>query len=62
MNALGPSPHCSYCKSMGTFGCHGTTVLIQSAPKPNEAFPPTPVELHIKFDQAWPTCLRDIQV
>ena len=23
---------------------------------------PTPVMLHIKFDQDWPTCLRDIQI
>ena len=28
-------------------------VLIQSAPKPNAAFPPTLLMLHIKFDQDW---------
>ena len=39
-----------------------TGVLIQSAPKPYAVFPPTPVMLHIKFDQDWPTGLRDIHV
>ena len=39
-----------------------TRVLIQSAPKPYAAFPPTSMMLHIKFDQDWPTGFRDIQV
>ena len=39
-----------------------TTVVIQSTPKPYAAFLPTPVMLHIKFDQEWPTGFRDIQV
>ena len=39
-----------------------TRVLVQSVPKPYAAFPPTPVMLHIKFDQDWPTGFRDIQV
>ena len=39
-----------------------TKVLIQSAPKPYAAFSPTPVMLHIKIDQDWPTGFRDIQV
>ena len=40
-----------------------TRVLIQSAPKPYAAFPPpTPVILHIIFDQDWPNGFRDIQV
>ena len=39
-----------------------TRVLIQSAPNPYAAFPPTPVMVHIKFDQDWPTGFRDIQV
>ena len=34
----------------------------QFAPKPYAAFPPTPMMLHIKFDQDWPTGFRDIQV
>ena len=39
-----------------------TRVLIQSAPKLYAAFPPTPVMLHIKFDQDWPSGFKDIQV
>ena len=39
-----------------------TRVLIQYAPKPYAAFPPTRVMLNIKFDQDWPTGFRDIQV
>ena len=39
-----------------------TRVLIQSASKHYAAFPHPPVMLHIKFDQDWPTGLRDIQV
>ena len=39
-----------------------TRVLIQSAPKTLCSLSPTPMMLHIKFDQDWPTGLRDIQV
>ena len=39
-----------------------TTVLIQSGPKTLCSFSPTPVMLHIKFDQDWPTRFRDTQV
>ena len=39
-----------------------TRVLIQSATKPYAAFPPTPVMLHIKFDQDWQTGFKDIKV
>ena len=36
---------------------------VQSAPKLYATFPPTPVMLHIKFDQDdWPNGFRDIQV
>ena len=37
-----------------------TRVLIQSAPQPYAACPPS--MLHVKFDQDWPTGFRDIQV
>ena len=38
-------------------------VFIQSVQKPYAAFPhPNIRMLHIKFDQDWPTGLRDIQV
>ena len=39
-----------------------TSVLIQSAPKTLCSFSPTPVMLHLKFNQDWPTGFRDIQV
>ena len=39
-----------------------TRVLIQSVPKTLSSLSPTPVMLHIKFDQDWPTGFRDIQV
>ena len=39
-----------------------TRVLIQSASKHYAAFPHPHVTLHVKFDQDWPTGLRDIQV
>ena len=40
-----------------------TRVLIQSASKAFSLPPPlSPVMLHIKFDQDWPTGFRDIQV
>ena len=39
-----------------------SVAMIQSAPKPYAAFAPTPMMLHIKFDQDWPTGIRDIQV
>ena len=39
-----------------------TSVLIQSAPKTLCSLSPPLVMLHIKFDQDWPTDLRDIQV
>ena len=39
-----------------------TRALIQFASKLYAAFPHSPLMLHIKFDQDWPTGLRDIQV
>ena len=39
-----------------------TRVLFQSAPKTVCSFSSTPIMLHIKFDQDWPTGFRDIQV
>ena len=46
----------------GIFVAMDIRVLIQSASKQYAAFPLPPVMLHIKFDQDWPTDLRDIQV
>ena len=38
-----------------------TRVLIGSTPKCLLSLFPTPMMLHITFNQDWPTCLRDIQ-
>ena len=46
---------------MGLSVAMDTRVLIQSASNIMQPFP-NPVILHIKFDQDWPTGLRDIQV
>ena len=45
-------------KSMGAFCCHGNQFFDPICPKTLSS-PPTPVMLHIKFDQDWPTGLGD---
>ena len=49
-------------KSMGAFCCHGNHSFDPIFPKTLCSLSPTPVMLHIKFDQDWPTGFRDIQV
>ena len=49
-------------KSMGAFCCNGNQKFYPICPKTLCSLSPTPVMLHIKFDQDWPTGLRDIQV
>ena len=49
-------------KSMGAFCCHGNKSFDPICPKTLCSLSPTPMMLHIKFDQDWPTCFRDIQV
>ena len=49
-------------KSMGAFCCHGNQSFDPIFPKTLCSLSPTPVMLHIKFDQDWPTGFRDIQV
>ena len=49
-------------KSMGAFCCLGNQSFDPICPKTLCSFFPTPVMLHIKFDQDWPTGFRDIQV
>ena len=51
-----------YYKSMGTFCCHGNQSFDPICPKTYCRLSSTPVILHIKFDQDWPTGFRDIQV
>ena len=49
-------------KSMGYFCCHGHQSFDPICLKTLCSLSPPPVMLHIKFDQDWPTGLRDIQV
>ena len=49
-------------KPMGAFWCHGNQSFDPICPKTLCSLSPTPVMLHIKFDQDWPTGFRDIQV
>ena len=47
-------------KSMGTFCCHGNQRFDPICPKTLCNHSPTLMMRHIKFDQHWPTGLRDI--
>ena len=49
-------------KLMGPFCCHGNQSFDPICPKTLCSFSPTPVMLHIKCNQDWPTGFRDIQV
>ena len=49
-------------KSMGAFCCHGNQSFDPIFPKILCSLSPTPVMLHIKFDQYWPTGFKDIHV
>ena len=49
-------------KSVGAFCCHGNQSFDPICPKTLCSLFPTIMMLHIKFDQDWPTGLRDIQV
>ena len=49
-------------KSMGAICCHGHQSFDPICLKTLCSLSPLPVMLHIKFDQDWPTCLRDIQI
>ena len=54
--------HFPHYKSMGAFWCHGPQSFNPVCLKTLCSLSPPPVMLHIKFDQDWPTGLRDIQV
>ena len=54
--------HFPYYKSMGAFCCHGYQSFDPICPKTLCSLSLTPMMLHIKFDQDWPTGFRDIQV
>ena len=49
-------------KSMGTFCRHGNQSFDPICPQTLCSLSPTQLMLHIKFDQVWPTSLKDIQV
>ena len=49
-------------KSMGAFCCHGNQSFDPICPKTLCNLSTTLMMLHIKFDQHWPTGLRDILV
>ena len=53
------SPHY---KSIGAFWGHGNQSFDPICPQTLCSLSPTPVMLHIKFVQNWPTGFRDIQV
>ena len=38
---------------------NGSFLLMESAPKLKSSLSPIPLMIHIKFDQDWPTGLRD---
>ena len=54
--------HFLHYKSIGTFCCHGHQSFDPVCLKALSSLSPTPVMPHIKFDQDWPTGLRDIKV
>ena len=54
--------HFPHYKSMGAFCCHGNQSFDPICPKTVCSLSPTPVMLHIKFDQDWPTGFRDIRL
>ena len=52
--------HFPHYKTMGAFCCHGHLNFDPICPKTLCSLSLTPVMLHIKFDQDWPTGFRDI--
>ena len=54
--------HFPHLKSMEAFCCHGHQSFDPLCLKTLCCLSLPPVMLHIKFDQGWPTGLRDIQV
>ena len=51
--------HFLHYKSMAAFCCHGSQSFDPICLKTLWSLSPPPVMLHIKFDQDWPTGLRD---
>ena len=62
MKSRSPRQLFPHYKSFGAFGCHRNQSFYPVHPKSLCSLSPTQMMLHIKFDQDWPTGLRDIQV
>ena len=69
MKRIGPNTtekwwrhHFPHYNSMGAFCCHRNHSFDPICPKTLSSLSPTPMMLHIKFYQDWPTAFRDIQV
>ena len=62
MKTLSMGQHFPHFKSMGAIGCRGNQSSEMICPKTLRSLSPTPMMLHIKFDQDWPIGLGDIQV
>ena len=60
MKVLSCPQHFPHYKSMGAFGCHVNQSSDPICPKTLCSLSPT--LFHIKFDQDWPICPRDIHV
>ena len=54
--------HFAHYKSKGAFWCQGHQSCDPICPKTLCSLSPPPLMLHIKFDQDWPTGLREIKV
>ena len=54
--------HFPHYKSVRAFCCNGNQRFDPMCPKTLCSISPTPIMLHIKFDQDWSTGLRDIKV
>ena len=54
--------HFPHYMSMGAFCCHGNQRFDPICPKTLCSLSPTPMMLHVKFDQDWPTGFGDSQV
>ena len=54
--------HFPHYNSMGAFCCHGNQSFDPICPKTLCSLSLIPMMLHIKYDQDWPTGIRDIQV
>ena len=62
MKTISIGQHFPHYKLLGAIGCCGNQSSDPICPRTLCSLSPTPMMLHIKFDQYWPTGLRDIKV